>query len=144
MEEGSILQGYEGADDISVRYGESFAFLKGGGCFGGVANLGVIIRQGHEHGWVARVCLGAVLQQAEAFGFISKLSQTGGNAEKGLGIGSVRNPGVLIESDDGLVVLLREISFTEVSAGEFIGMIEGEGPPEPRAPLGAQPLLHVA
>ena len=46
MEGESILQGYKGyrPDDISVRYGESFAFLERGGGFGGVANLGVIIR----------------------------------------------------------------------------------------------------
>ncbi len=93
--------------------------------------------------WVC-VCLGAVLQQAEALGFISELSQTSGNAEQGLGIRSVRNSRVLIESGYGLVVLLREVRFDEVSAGEFIGMVEGEGPPEPRPSLGAQSLLHVA
>src|SRR6266481_2941637 len=88
--------------------------------------------------------LGAVLQQTEALGFISKFPQTGGYTEKGLGVGCVRNPGVLVESGHSFVVLLCKIGLDEVSAGEFIGMIEGEGSPEPRAPLGAQSLLHVA
>src|SRR5882672_7178196 len=88
--------------------------------------------------------LGAVLQQTEALGFISEFPQTGGYAEKGLGVRRVRDTRVLIESGHSFVVLLREIGFDEVSAGEFIGMVEGEGPPELRTPLGAQPLLHVA
>ena len=49
----------------------------------------------------------------------------------------------LIKSGDGLVILLGEIGLDEMGAGQFIRVVQSQGTPQPRAPFGAQSLLHV-
>ena len=54
-------------ENALVHNSQRLAFLKGCGGFGGVADLGVIVRQGDEHGWIAGVNFGPMFQQTEPF-----------------------------------------------------------------------------
>jgi len=60
------------AAPLLVHDRQSLAFLKGSRRLRGVANLGVIVRQGHEHGRITRVRLRTVLKQLETLGLITE------------------------------------------------------------------------